>query len=67
MKESLSYLAFGALVMGGVPLRDLPESTKANIEVAPPVQEIKKTRIHDVVVWLKSHHLAFHLRPVGIH
>jgi len=37
----LAYVAFGALVMGGVPLRDLPDRAEANTEVAPLKQIVK--------------------------
>jgi hypothetical protein len=42
VSKLLTYVAFGALVMGGVPLRDLPDWGGANTEVALPKQKIKQ-------------------------
>ena len=53
MKDAMSYLAFGALVMGGVPLRYLPELDQNDAESAPE----KKKRPHgrNLLSWLKIH------------
>jgi len=42
--SKFAYIAFGALVMGGVPLRDLPDRAEANTEVAPLRQIVKKEK-----------------------
>ncbi len=58
MKDMLSYVAFGALVMGGVPLQDLPEI--ADVEVAAPEKK-RKPRSRNLTSWIKS---GFALYPV---
>jgi len=60
-QASLSYLAFGVLVAGGVPLRDLPEIAEPEVAATkevvvedrqPVVQGIKKS--HGLMAWI--HH-----------
>lgn len=51
-QASLSYVAFGVLVAGGVPLKDLPEI--AEIEAQPVVEKKKKGHSRNLLEIFRS-------------
>ncbi len=65
-QASLSYVAFGALVVGGVPLRDLPEIAEPEVAAEDEKIEAERPAVEEVLkphglIWAWFHH------PVAIH